>query len=248
MAELGLVSISFRNLSVDEILAAVKQAGLSCVEWGSDVHAPCMDTEKLEYIAKRQQQENIRCCSYGTYFRLGVHRTEELLPYIKAAKILGTDILRLWCGDKGSAEYTPEELEKLHEDCRAAAKLAKAHQVKLCLECHNNTLTDWKEPASDLMKAVDSPAFGMFWQPNQWRTVEENLAYIGLLAEYTEHIHVFHWKENERYPLEEGVELWKRYLAGFSGKRTLLLEFMPDDNVESLTREAQALRKIAGEC
>ena len=58
MAELGLVSISFRNLSVDEILAAVKQAGLSCVEWGSDVHAPCMDTEKLEYIAKHQQQEN----------------------------------------------------------------------------------------------------------------------------------------------------------------------------------------------
>ena len=248
MAELGLVSISFRNLSVDEILAAVKQAGLSCVEWGSDVHAPCMDTEKLEYIAKHQQQENIRCCSYGTYFRLGVHRTEELLPYIKAAKILGTDILRLWCGDKGSAEYTAEELEKLHEDCRAAAKFAKAHQVKLCLECHNNTLTDWKEPALALMKAVDSSAFGMYWQPNQWRTAEENLAYIGLLAEYTEHIHVFNWKENERYPLEDGVELWKRYLAGFSGKRTLLLEFMPDDNVESLTREAQALRKIAGEC
>lgn len=248
MAELGLVSISFRSLSVDEIFTAVKEAGLSCIEWGSDVHAPCQDKEKLEYIAARQKQEGIRCCSYGTYFRLGVHQTGELLNYIEAAEILGTNILRIWCGDKGSKEYTPEERERLYDACRAAAKLAEEHQVKLCMECHNHTLTDQKDAALALMKAVDSPWFGMYWQPNQWRTEDENLEYIKALAEYTEHIHVFNWKGSERLLLENAVEQWKKYLRGFVRQHTLLLEFMPDDDVKSLKRETMALRKIAGEC
>lgn len=244
---LGLVSVSFRSLSVEEIIEAVKKAGLSCIEWGSDVHAPCGDLENLKKIARLQAEAGIHCCSYGTYFRLGVHKTEELLPYIEAAKILGTDILRLWCGNKGSEEYSNEELESLYEECRAAAKLAEEHQVTLCMECHNHTLTDWKEPALALMKAVDSPAFRMYWQPNQWRTEEENLAYAGLLAEYTDHIHVFNWKESERYLLKDAIGLWQQYLEKIPGERTLLLEFMPDDKVESLECEAEALRKIAGE-
>lgn len=244
---LGLVSISFRNLSVEEILAAVKKAGLTCVEWGSDVHAPCHDIENLKRIAELQNQAGIRCCSYGTYFRLGVHKTEELLPYIKGAKILGTDIVRLWCGNKSSEDYTKEELESLYEECRAAAKLAEEHQVTLCMECHNFTLTDWKEPALALMKAVDSPAFRMYWQPNQFREEEENLAYASLLAEYTEHIHVFNWSASERFPLEGAIEQWKRYLERFPGERTLLLEFMPDDRVESMECETDALRRIVGE-
>lgn len=244
---LGLVSISFRSLSVEEIIEAVKKAGLSCIEWGSDVHAPCEDIEKLNKIAELQAQAGISCCSYGSYFRLGVHKTEELLPYIKAAKILGTDIIRLWCGNKGSKEYSKEELEALYEDCRAAAKLAEEHQVTLCMECHNHTLTDWKEPALALMKAVDSPAFRMYWQPNQFREEEENLAYASLLAEYTEHIHVFNWAASERFPLKEAIGQWKRYLERFSGERTLLLEFMPDDRVESMQCETNALRQIVGE-
>ena len=37
---LGLVSVSFRKNTPKEILEAVKEAGLSCIEWGSDAHAP----------------------------------------------------------------------------------------------------------------------------------------------------------------------------------------------------------------
>ena len=44
---LGLVSISFRKHIPEEIIKAVKSAGLTCIEWGSDVHAPCRDTERL---------------------------------------------------------------------------------------------------------------------------------------------------------------------------------------------------------
>jgi hypothetical protein len=60
-------------------------------------------------FAALQQEYGIACCSYGTYFRLGVTPLCELAQYIKAAKILGTVILRLWCGNKNSQDYTEKE-------------------------------------------------------------------------------------------------------------------------------------------
>ncbi len=97
--KLGLVSVSFRKNSPLEILAAVRDNALCCIEWGSDVHCP---PEKAEEIAKLQHAYGVECCSYGTYFRVGVTPLSELERYISAAKILGTNVLRLWCGDKNS--------------------------------------------------------------------------------------------------------------------------------------------------
>lgn len=245
--KLGLVSISFRGHSPEELINAVKAAGLECIEWGSDVHAPCGDEENLRKIAAMQEAAGISCCSYGTYFKLGKDRPGTLLSYIRGAKCLGTDILRLWCGTKGSAQYTPEEMEALYRDCREAAKLAEENGVTLCMECHNNTVTDRKESALALMKAVDSKAFRMYWQPNQKYSAEENLACASLLAPFVYHIHVFNWNDDgvlHRYPLAEGVDVWKRYMEKLPGEHALLLEFMPDDRLESLPAEAEALKMI----
>lgn len=250
MYSLGLVSISFRKESPKTLVEAVKAAGLSCIEWGSDVHAPWNEEEKLQAIVRLQEEYGIRCSSYGTYFHLGKDDPAEFPGYLRAAKILKTDILRLWCGTKGSKDYTPEELEALYADCRKVAAMAEAQGVTLCMECHNGTVTDWKEGALALMKAVDSPAFRMYWQPNQLRSPEENLAYVKLLAPWIYHLHVFNWTCPDggplrKEPLGQAVEAWKAYLAQLPGDRTLLLEFMPDDRLETLAAEAAALKEIA---
>ncbi len=243
MHHLGLVSISFRGLSPEKIIEEAKNAGLSCIEWGSDVHAPCDSTESLKKIADLQKKAGLFCCSYGTYFRLGLTAIDELQKYIDAAKILGTDILRLWCGTKSSLEYTQEEENALFSICREAALIAEKNGVTLCMECHNGTYTDTKEGAIKLMKAVSSPAFRMYWQPNQFTSAEENKQYARLLAPFTRHIHVFNWTEKERFPLGDAVSLWEEYLSYFSDN-TLLLEFMPDDDINSLKTEAEALRRL----
>ena len=67
----GLVSVSFRDHSPEEILFAMQQARLTCIEWGSDVHAPCADGKALDKLVSLQKKYGITCCSYGTYFRLG---------------------------------------------------------------------------------------------------------------------------------------------------------------------------------
>lgn len=240
----GLVSVSFRPLTPEQVVIAAKNAGLSWIEWGSDVHAPCTDEERLTQIVTLQLTHGIRCSSYGTYFRLGVDPVEQLAAYIRAAKKLGTDILRLWCGTKAAPDCTPQERDALFADCIAAAKMAEEAGVTLCMECHMGSYTETKEGALELMRHVNSPAFRMYWQPNQHRTVEENLEYLRLLKPYTLHLHVFNWAGRERFPLAQAVSTWQRYLEELGGDHTLLLEFMPDDRVESLPAEAAALAEI----
>lgn len=242
---LGLVSISFRANTPDEILAAMKDAGLTHIEWGSDVHAKKEDLDALRALGDLTRAYGMTVCSYGTYFFLGETPISELPAYIAAAKALGTDILRLWCGKKSGASMTEEEREALFADCRAAAKMAEEAGVTLCMECHKNTFTERVEDALLLMREVNSPAFQMYYQPHQFKTVKENLEMAKKLSSYTHVIHVFQWKGSDRFSLCEGIGEWQGYLSYFEDQ-PLLLEFMPDDRIESLKKEADALKQLIG--
>lgn len=240
----GLVSISFREHSAAEIIQAAATLGLKRIEWGSDVHAPYQDIAKLKQIKSLQLIHNVSCCSYGTYFRLGYTPIEELPLYIKAAKLLGTNTLRLWAGRKKAADCTEEERDYLFAQCRAATEIAETHNVILCLECHRRSYTETKEGAFELMRTINSPHFRMYWQPNPDISITENLDYISLLNPYITHIHVFNWTAEQRLELSKGIHSWITYLSALSGDHHLLLEFMPDDRFQSLEKEAEALHYI----
>ncbi len=239
---LGLCSVSFRKHQPEEILRAMQAAGLSCIEWGSDIHAPKDDTEKLTGLVALQKQYNIRCCSYGTYFRVGVTPAEELDGYIRAAKLLGTDTLRLWCGNKNAEDYT--QAEHLFSQCKALAEIAQKHSVTLCMECHSGTYANSRDSILRLMEQVGHPAFRMYWQPQQHHSFAENLACAKAVSPYVRNIHIFNWKGEEKHPLRDAADTWMAYLDCFDGRQTLLLEFMPDGKLESLITEAEALRQI----
>jgi len=245
MFKTGVVSVSFRQLSVDEVIRYTKEAGLSYIEWGSDVHAPYDDPERLAYIAKAQAEAGIVCPSYGTYFKLGVDDVELLHGYSQAARTLGTDILRLWCGNKNYTELTAEEREFMISECKKAAKIAEEEGVTLCMECHQKSFTNVLEGALDLMRSVDSKAFRMYWQPSTKEGVEYNLEYARGIKDYVDTIHVFYYKDGKKARLEEGVSDWEQYLAVFDGDEKLLLEFMPDGSPESLKGEAETLNRLA---
>ena len=127
-----------------------------------------------------------------------------------------------------------------------AVKIAEANGVTLCLECHKGTFTESPDDAVWLMETVNSSHFRMYWQPFQWQNVDENIINAKKIAPYAEHIHVFNWRGKEKLPLGEAVEEWQSYLKQFAKPRTLLLEFMPDNEILTLPREADALRAIIG--
>jgi sugar phosphate isomerase/epimerase len=199
----------------------------------------------LEEVAALTAAHGIKTSSYGTYFRLGVTPFEELEHYVSAARRLGTDHLRLWCGTKSGADMSALECERLTDECRRAAALAERCGVTLSMECHKSTLTERPEDALRLMEEVGSRRFLMYWQPFQWQEEAEQIAYARALAPYVTHLHVFHWRGTGRYPLADAVPAWRSYLEAIGGVRTLLLEFMPDDAITTLPTEADALRRIA---
>ncbi len=241
---LGLVSVSFRKHSVEEIISAAKNANLKYIEWGSDIHAPKDDSEKLNKIKKLQDENGIICSSYGTYFVIGESASDELQGYINAAKMLGTNILRLWCGNKNYEDYLEEERATLIDLCKKYALIAEKNEVYLCMECHNNTFTNCLEGAKTLMESVNSKNFLMYWQPNQFRSFYENIEYAKEISPYTKVLHVFNWKGTEKFPLNDAVDTWVQYLKCFPENIFCLLEFMPDNNISSLPIEADSLKKI----
>lgn len=50
---LGLCSVTFRALPAAEVLRLGVAAGLDCVEWGADVHAPPSDPAALAELRDR---------------------------------------------------------------------------------------------------------------------------------------------------------------------------------------------------
>lgn len=247
MITMGLTSVSFRQNTPEEILQACRNAGITAIEWGSDVHAPATDPEKLAHLAALQENYGVRCCSYGTYFWAGAHDPETLLPYIRGAQILGARVLRIWCGPKSSADYTNEEAAALVADCRTLARMAEEENVILCTEFHGGTYTDSAASTLSLLQAVNSPHFKTYWQPNQFRSFAENVAAAEAVAGLTQNIHVFNWKGNDKLPLSLARDEWKAYLGSFAGEHYALLEFMPDGRIESLPTEAHTLRQLMEE-
>ena len=78
--KLGLCSISFRKNTPQEILAAMKTAGLTVIEWGSDVHCP---PEKAKEIAELQKQYHLYIvsnCQDG-YIQTFFHCNPQLEKY-----------------------------------------------------------------------------------------------------------------------------------------------------------------------
>lgn len=245
MSNLGLVSVSFRSCTPEVILEAMQKAGLSVIEWGSDIHVPFDNVDHLNRIVALQNQYGIVCSSYGTYFRVGCNPSEEIHAYISAAKLLGTRVLRIWSGSKGSLKISAEEKDNLFAECKKLAKIAEDEGVILCTEFHGGTFTDTAESTLELLETIGSKNFKTYWQPNQNRSFEENLRSAQMVSAYTEKIHVFNWAGEQKKPLLEAQTQWREYLSQFAREKDALLEFMPDGRIETLKTEADALRRIS---
>ena len=71
MFHTGLVSISFRDRSPEILIAAAKAAGITAIEWGSDVHVPAGDVDCAQKVKALCQEAKIAIPEYGSYYYLG---------------------------------------------------------------------------------------------------------------------------------------------------------------------------------
>lgn len=239
----GLVSISFRSHSAEEILSAAREAGLETIEWGGDVHAPHGDITECERIRALSSEYGIRIAEYGSYYKIGQSEPELFDKVLASAKALGTDIIRVWPAmNTPSDSITVADYEAFVLDARRICDLAVGFTV--ALECHPKSLTDEYHHALSFIKDVGRDNLKSFWQPNQHRSLEYNTDSIRAMLPYIVSAHVFSWTRNEKYPLDRKERDWLEYIRLLSEKPiNYMLEFMHDGRIETLKETAKILKK-----
>ena len=238
----GLVSVSFRGKTPEEIVGACKAASLSVIEWGGDVHVPHGDEETARKVRDITEKEGLCVAEYGSYYHVGGGDEDLFEKVLRSANALCTDCIRVWPGKNiPSAEYPKGDYDDAVRDARRIATMAKNKMI--ALECHPYSLTDDAAAAMRFLEDVGCENVKMFWQPNQYRSEEYNVRAVKILLPYIVSVHTFAWSETERFPLAHGEKAWRKYLDVLSARPlSYLLEFMPDDRIESLPEEARTLR------
>lgn len=243
----GLVSVTFRGLSVEEIADLCQKNHLTHIEWGSDVHVPPGDLKKAEQTAKLCEEKGLVPFAYGSYYRMGQNKN-EFSKYIDTARALNARVIRIWAGTKAPSALTKEEYNDLLFEADEIAEIARKSGITIAAECHLDTLTEDAETAKGFIEKLSSPFFKTYWQPNQFKSFEQNIAAAKTLSPYTVGIHIFNWDKNGRHPLCNGREMWRRYLDIFEGRDIpVMLEFMHDDSPASLAPTAKTLFELIGE-
>lgn len=241
----GLVSISFRNLAPEAIVALATGCGLDAIEWGGDVHVPAGDIARALEVGDMTRRAGLEVACYGSYYRL----TDGEAPpdaVIATAKTLGAKLIRVWAGTKGSAEATDGERAMVVENARRMAMAAGAEGMDIAFEFHGGTLTDDTGSAFRLLGEVDMPNVYTLWQPPVDMPDDECLKSLNVVSGHVRNIHVFTWKGRERLPLEAGAGKWKpliERIAGLAGEHSLMLEFVAGDDPAQLAADAACLKR-----
>jgi len=107
----GLVSISFRKKSIEEILKAAESLPLEGIEWGGDVHVPHGKLTAARDIGQKTRDAGLEPFCYGSYYRFRdvLPRVKESGPEIEAvldtAEALGASRVRLWAGEEERVSF-----------------------------------------------------------------------------------------------------------------------------------------------
>lgn len=256
MIRSGLVSITFRSLSPEEIIDLVSRGGLDAIEWGGDVHCPHGNTARAEAVRAATENAGLNVSSYGSYYRAGVSGEEGLSheAVLDSAEALGAPIVRIWGGNVGTAKADDQTWTKVLDDTRRFTRLAAERSIGVSLEYHANTLTDTTEGALRMIRDVNDENLKLYWQPPNDLDYPRQKQGLQAVLPHVTWLHVFCWRIQEgtieRRPLAEGRDPWMeffRILISRPMDRYALIEFVRGDEPEQFLRDARALRQWLGE-
>jgi sugar phosphate isomerase/epimerase len=244
----GLVSITFRPLSPEEVISLVVKAKLGAIEWGGDVHVPHGDLQRAAEVRRQTGEAGLAVSAYGSYYRLGdgEGKGPSFERVLETAVALGAPTIRVWAGGAGSKDTDEQTRSLVVSESRRIAEAASREGISVSYEYHGGTLTDTNESAAALLEEAGHPNLLTFWQPPNGASFDYCLAGLRRLLRLVTNIHVFHWWPTaaDRRPLAEGAERWQPYLETIqAGGRDHFasLEFVRGDSAEAFMEDASTL-------
>ena len=243
---LGICSVTLRHLSPAAVIDVTGTAGLSCIEWGADLHAPPADAHRLVEVRELTQAAGLTVASYGSYWRAGSSPAADFSSLVTAAGTLGAPRIRVWAGEIGTEHADQATWDGVVGALREACVVARDSAIELALEFHPNTLTDSVESTLELLQRVGDESLRTYWQPRLDEEADPSVAGLRRLLPFLAGVHVFSWWPGaNRLRLSERSDLWSavtELLVQESEPCDLLLEFVPGDDLELVPAEAHTLR------
>ena len=241
----GLVSVTFRKLTVEQIIPLIKNAGLDGVEWGGDVHVCPGDYKKADYVSGLMEENCLETISYGSYYRVG--ESDNFDEVLKTAAALRTKNIRVWAGVRNFDPCDNDYFNKVKLESQRIADMAKQKDITISFEYHSGTLTSTQKSTIRLLNEINRDNVYTYWQPNVSSLPEQNLTDIKELIDMgrLKNIHAFVWRTHDRLPFSDGSDIWKKYLNLIKNDNTaVMLEFVRDDSVQQFESDARALKNI----
>ncbi|HET6295005.1 MAG TPA: TIM barrel protein [Kribbella sp.] len=241
----GLVSVTFRQLAVEEVVEVAVQAGLAAVEWGGDVHVPLGDLPAARKARALCEDNGLAVAAYGSYLRAGSVDREEIRTAVTTAAELGAPRIRVWAGTVGTAEAGVGDRMAVTRGLAELADVAAGSGIEIAMEFHRGTLTDEVDSTITLLLDVGAPNLTTYWQPPVDLNDVECLEQLEALMPWLSTVHVFSWwPSNNRLPLAARESLWRPVLDRLAAEPreiNALLEFVADDSIAQLTTDAANL-------
>jgi sugar phosphate isomerase/epimerase len=217
------------------------------IEWGGDIHVPHGDLDTATEVGQLTRDAGLVNACYGSYYRLASDEPDSVTfsTILATAVALGAPVIRVWAGNRDSADATDEYIAAVAADAHRIAELAVAKGVRVAFEYHGGTITDNAAAVKRLLASANHPNLGTLWQPSVRASPADRLAALTTLLADVAHVHVFQWIGTDRIPLSEGVSEWRAYLAALNSVDRdvpLLLEFVENDDPAAFLRDAATLR------
>jgi sugar phosphate isomerase/epimerase len=247
----GLVSVTFRELPPEQIIALAAEAGLRSIEWGGDIHVPHGNLETARRVGHLMRNAGLEISAYGSYYRAAGSPATGLNfgSVCNTAVALGAPIVRVWAGGLGSAQADAATRRAVIGDLQIACDTAAAEGIDVSLEFHGETLADAPQAATQLVNEIARPNLSTYWQPPNG--VDAEVCTVGLqsMLPHVRNVHVFHWwpDHHHRLPLESGADRWRAYFRILSrdpARRHVSLEFVRNGEIAQFRKDANTLHEL----
>lgn len=248
----GVVSVTFRKKTPLELIDLAAKAGLSGIEWGSDVHVLPGDAAAAREVRDLTEAHGLSVASYGSYYYAAKEDQAPFEAFLESAVALGAPNIRIWAGLGASKDADVAHRARVAEDAARVAALAKKAQITVSFEYHANTLTDTLASTLELLDTARSDNLFTYWQPpldvadaQQGKNLDVLLA-RGVVT--NAHVYRFKFEPLEQVPLIEGKALWRGWLKQLNNApRFAMIEFVAGGGDAQFLEDCALLNQMLSE-
>ncbi len=238
---LGVTSIAFEALSVDEILSKMKQNQLTAVEW-SEQHVASGEIAEANRIRLLSEEIHVKTVSYRASFCPLSQTDDEFSAILKTAKALGTDTVTLSAAPRLTEGEDPDTLLAFAQAAGRLADMANLENIRLCFSCAGGTLLDTYVHITHFMEIVDKKNVFINWQPNRTSSLIYNIYELKMLIPFIHLVYVLYAEASEECThIIEGKDEWQQYLKVLKNSECNALLFKSCSK-ESFSAECTLMR------